>query len=80
MTELDILPKGGLPWSKYYGNIESAGFAFPGDVSLTLNMTNTPVFARLLAGRIDLPKVVAAKATDEFKNTVFQIKRKKAEM
>ena len=32
--------KGGLPRRKCYGNIKSAGFAFPGDVSLTLNMTN----------------------------------------
>ena len=31
--------KGNLPQSIYYCNIESAGFAFPGDVSLALNMT-----------------------------------------
>ena len=31
--------KGGFPRSEYYGKIKSDGFAFPGDVSLTLNMT-----------------------------------------
>ena len=31
--------KGGFPWSIYYCKIKSACFAFPGDVSLALNMT-----------------------------------------
>ena len=39
-----ISRKGGSPRSNYYSNIESAGFAFPGDVSLTLNMTNILAF------------------------------------
>ena len=39
-----MLRKGGIWRSVYHGTINSAGFAFPGDVSLTLNMTT--VFAR----------------------------------
>ena len=32
--------KGDLPRRKYHRNIKSDGFAFPGDFSLTLNMTS----------------------------------------